>query len=151
MLQIAKETSLIDRRDWPDAHRASRRLPEIGHEPGMGIGAQTPAVDLLAVSLQLLFRQPAFEKGARVNARRRMRLEENKVAVVSACLSAKEVIEARFKNLGGGGVARDMATEVAIGLVGANDHGERVPPDDGRDPLLHGDIARKWRLPFERD
>ena len=117
----------------------------------MGIGAQTPAVDLLAVSLQLLFRQPPFEKGARVNAGRRMRLEEDKVAVVSACVGVKEVIEAGFKNLGGGGVARDMAAEIAIGLVCANDHGERVPPDDGRDPLLHRDIARKRRLPFERD
>jgi hypothetical protein len=50
----------------------------------MGIGAQTPAVHLLAVSLQLIFRQSPFEESARVNARRRMRLEENKVAVVSA-------------------------------------------------------------------
>ena len=63
----------------------------------------------------------------------------------------KEVIEADLKDLGGGGVARDMAAEIAIGLVGANDHGERVPADDGRDPLLHGDIAWKRRLPFERD
>ena len=84
MLEIAKKTSLIDRRDRPDAHRARRRLPEIGHEPGMGIGAQAPAADLLAISLELLFRQPAFEKSARVDARRRMRLEEDKVAVVSA-------------------------------------------------------------------
>ena len=63
----------------------------------------------------------------------------------------KEVIEANLKNLGGGGVARDMAAEIAIGLVRANDHGERVPPDDGRDPFLHRDIAWKRRLPFERD
>src|SRR3984957_10499152 len=80
-----------------------------------------------------------------------MGLEENKVAVVSACVGVKKVIEAGFKNLGGGGVARDVAAEVAISLVRANNHGERVPPDDGRDPLLHGDVAWKWRLPFERD
>ena len=80
-----------------------------------------------------------------------MRLEEDKVAVVSACVGVKEVIEAGLKDLGGGGVARNMAAEFAIGLVRANDHGERVPPDDGRDPLLHRDIAGKRRLPFERD
>ena len=84
MLEIAEKASLIDRGDWSDAHRASRRLPEIGHEPGMRIGAQTPAADLLAVSFQLLFRQPAFEESARVNAWRRMRLEEDQVAFVSA-------------------------------------------------------------------
>jgi hypothetical protein len=39
MLEIAEKTSLIDRGDWPDAHRARWRLPEIRHEPGMGIGA----------------------------------------------------------------------------------------------------------------
>ena len=63
----------------------------------------------------------------------------------------EEVIEANLKDLGGGGVARDMAAEIAIGLVRANDHGERVPSNDGRDPLLHRDVARKWGLPFERD
>src|SRR3984885_5242338 len=46
MLQIAEETSLVDRRDRTDAHRAGRGLPEIGHEPGMRIGTQTPAADL---------------------------------------------------------------------------------------------------------
>jgi hypothetical protein len=61
------------------------------------------------------------------------------------------MIEANLKNLGGGGVARDVTTEIAIGLVRAHDHGERVPADDGRDPLLHRDIAWKRRLPFERD
>src|ERR1700733_892053 len=84
MLEIAKKTSLVDRGDRTDAHRTSRRLPEIGHEPGMGIGTQTPAADLLAVPLNLLFRQPAFEKSARIDAWRRMGLEENKVALVSA-------------------------------------------------------------------
>jgi hypothetical protein len=84
MLQIAEKASLVDRRDWTDAHRAGRRLPEIGHEPRMGIGAQAATVDLLAIPLELLFRQPAFEKRARIDACRRMRLEEDKVAVVSA-------------------------------------------------------------------
>ena len=63
----------------------------------MGIGTQTPAADLLAVPLNLLFRQPAFEKSARIDAWRRMGLEENKVAVVSACVGVKKVIEAGFK------------------------------------------------------
>jgi hypothetical protein len=51
MLEVAEETSLVDRSDGPDAHRARRRLPEVRHKPGMGIGAQTSAIDLLAVSL----------------------------------------------------------------------------------------------------
>src|SRR3984957_13581959 len=80
-----------------------------------------------------------------------MGLEENKVTVVSACVGVKKEIEAGIKNLGGGGGARDVAAEAAISLVRANNHGERVPPDDGRDPLLHDDVAWKLRLSFERD
>src|ERR1700733_13702983 len=66
-------------------------------------------------------------------------------------MGVKEVIEANLEDFGGGGVARDVAAEIAIGLVRTHYHGERVPADDGRDPLLHGDVAWKWRLPFERD
>jgi hypothetical protein len=80
-----------------------------------------------------------------------MRLEENKIAVVSARIGVEEVIEANLKDLGGRGVARDVPAEIAIGLVRSHDHGKRVPADDGRDPLLHGDIAWERRLPFQRD
>ena len=49
ILEVAQETRLIDRADRPDAHRAGRKLPEIRHQPGMRVGAQAAAADLLPV------------------------------------------------------------------------------------------------------
>src|SRR5271156_631168 len=62
---------------------------------------QASAADLLAISLELIFRQPAFEKSARIDSWRRMRLEEDKVPVIRARVGVEEVIEANFKDLGG--------------------------------------------------
>ena len=36
--QIAHEAGLVDGADWADAHGPCRRLPEVRHQPGMGIG-----------------------------------------------------------------------------------------------------------------
>ena len=79
--QVAHEPRLVDRVDRADAHRAGRDLPEIRHQPGMRIGAQAVAGDLLAISFRLLVGQPAFEEGSRIDARRRVRLEIDQVAV----------------------------------------------------------------------
>ena len=80
-----------------------------------------------------------------------MRLEEHQISVVRAGVGVKEMIEASLEYLGGGGIARDVAAEIAVGLVRAHDHRQRVPPNDRRDPLLHRDVAGKRRLSFERN
>src|ERR1700733_14642699 len=72
MLQIAEETGLVDRRDRTVSHRAGGGLPKVGHQPGMGIEAPPPPAAPLPISLELLFRQPAFEKSARIDAWSRM-------------------------------------------------------------------------------
>ena len=81
-MQIAQETRLIDRHQRPETHRNRRELPEVGHQPGMGIGRKPLALDLLAEVQQLLFAEAAFEKGAGVNARRDMALEIDEIAAV---------------------------------------------------------------------
>ena len=63
----------------------------------------------------------------------------------------EEVIEADLEDLRRGGIAGDVTTEVAIGLVGAHDHDERIPAHDGGEPFLKGEIARVSALPVQRD
>ncbi len=116
----------------------------------MRIGAEASSADFLAVVFQLFLGKPPFKKGAGIDAWRRMRLEKHQISVIRAAVGMEEMVEARFEYLGGGGIARDVAAEFAVGLVGANNHGKRVPPNDRRDALLHGKVAGKKRLPFKR-
>ena len=81
ILQVAHEARLVDRIDRPDAHRHRRKLPEIRHQPRMRIGGQARLLaQFVAEVLQVLFAEPAFEKRARVDARRGVALEVNQVA-----------------------------------------------------------------------
>ena len=61
------------------------------------------------------------------------------------------MIEADLENLGGRCIARDMAAQLAVGLVGAHHHGERVPAHNRGNPRLHIEVAGKRALLFERD
>src|SRR5208282_3255997 len=90
--EIAHETRLIDRAERSDPHRAGWRLPEIGHQPGMRIGAEARAADFPPIMPQALFRQAALEEGAGVNARRGVRLEENDVAAATVFAGAEEML-----------------------------------------------------------
>ncbi len=44
IFEVAVEAGLVDRHDRPEAHRHRRELPEVGHQPGMRIGRQAPAL-----------------------------------------------------------------------------------------------------------
>ena len=149
--EVAHEARLVDGVDRTDAHRAGGELPEIGHQPGMGIGAQTAAADFVAKMRQLFGAQAPLEKCARVDPGGRVRLEEHQIAVVPVAVGAKEMIEADFEDLGGRGIAGHVSAEFAIGLVGAHDHRQRIPAQDRGDALLEGDIARMHGLLIERD
>ncbi len=81
-VQIAQEARLIDRHQRPEAHRDGRELPEIRHQPGMRIGRQALAADLLAEIEQLLLGEPPLEEGAGVDAGRGMALDVDEVAAV---------------------------------------------------------------------
>ena len=79
-LQVAIEARLIDRHDRPEPHRDGRELPEVRHQIRMRIRRQPAALgEFLAEILQMLVRQPAFEKRARVIARRGVALEINQI------------------------------------------------------------------------
>ena len=89
-VQIAQKPGLIDRHQGAETHRNGRELPEVRHQPGMGIGGQTLSADLLAKVHQLLVAETALEIRAGVNAWRAMALEIDQVAAVRfRCRHAK--------------------------------------------------------------
>ena len=70
IFQVAVEARLVDRHDGAKAHRDRRELPEVRHQPRVRIRRQAAALrQLLPEVGQLLRRQPAFEKRARIDTR----------------------------------------------------------------------------------
>ena len=111
-MQVAQEARLIDRHQRPEAHRHRGKLPEVGHQPGMRIGRQALAADLLAEVQELLFGQPPFEEGAGVDARRAVALEIDEVAAVLVVGGMPEMHEAGVVERRRRLEARDMAAEL---------------------------------------
>ena len=150
-VQVLQEPRLVDGHDRPEPHRHGRELPELGHEPGVRIGRETLAVDLLAEVQELLLREPTLEVGARVDAGRGVALHEDEVAAVVLRGRVPEVHEAgvveRRRRLERG----DVAAELGGDLVGAQDDGGRVPADDGANAVLDFPVARVLGLFSDRN
>ena len=134
VVQVLHEAGLVDGHDRPEPHGDRGKLPEIRHQPGVRIGREAAAVDLLPEFVELLFRQASFDEGAGVDAGRRVPLDEHQVAAVTLAGRVPEMIEPDIVEGGAGGEARDVAAELAGDLVGANDHRHGVPADDGAQP-----------------
>src|SRR5262249_6094488 len=98
ILQIAHETSLVDGIDQSKTHGDGGELPEILHQPGMGIGGKTRlAAQFVAEVFQVLLREPAFKEGTGIDTRGGMALEVDQVARLIAVAPVEEMIEADFK------------------------------------------------------
>jgi len=151
MLEIAHEARVMDCADRTDAHRARRELPEVGHQPRMRIRRQSVAADFLPIVRELRFGQAPLEKCARVDTGRRVRLKEDEIGAALVVAAVEEVVEADLEDLRCRRIARDVTAELAIGAIRADDHRERVPAHDGRDPLLEPEIAGIRALLFERN
>ncbi|MDH6591920.1 hypothetical protein M2165_001809 [Variovorax sp. TBS-050B] len=158
--EIAHEARVVDRADRTDAHRAGRELPEVRHQVGMRIAAQAACAaaggeggrgEFLAVVLQVLFTEAAFEEGARIDARGAVRLEEYEVAPMRGAARMEEVVEAGLEQVGRARIARDVAAEFAVGLVGLGHHRERIPAHQRGELFLDRQVAGKGRLVFHRD
>ena len=96
--------------------------------------------------MQLLDRQPAFEKRARVDAGRRVALEVDEVAFAVLRPGPEEVIEADLVERGRRRVGRDVSADAVRQPVGAHDHGHRVPAHEALDAALDLLAARERRL-----
>ena len=117
--------------------------------PGGGAG-------LAAVMGKLLLAQAPFEKRARVDARRRVRLKIDQVAAVGTRLlsggsGAKEMVEADLEQIRRRSVAGNMAAQLGISAVGSHHHRQRIPAHDRGQTLLDLEIAGKLRLVDEVD
>ena len=140
-LQIAQEAGLIDRHQRPEAHRNRRELPEVGHQPGMRIGREPFAADLLPEIDELVLGQPPLEKRASVNAGRAVALEIDEVAAVLFVGGAPEMHEAGIVKRRRRLEARDMAAEFGGFFVGAQHDRGRVPADIATDRRFQLAIA----------
>ncbi len=67
-----------------------------------------------------------------------------------AIARAKEVIEADLEQIGGTGVACDVAAKLAVGSVGAHDHCKSIPAHQRSQTLLYREVAWKHRLVTHR-
>src|SRR4029077_6218057 len=97
VLQVLNETRVVDGLDRTQSHGNCRKLPELGHEQGMRIGAQPSAGLRFAAEIwQFLFRDAAFEIGAGVDSGSGVSLEVDDVSVATLSLRAKEMVEGNF-------------------------------------------------------
>ena len=94
VLLVFHHVRLVDRLDRTEPHRHRRELPVVRHQPRVRVGRQAAAIDLAAEVVELRLVEPAFEKGARIHARRAMALVVDQVAGVAAVGAAEEIIEA---------------------------------------------------------
>ena len=142
-LEVAHEARLVDRHHRAQAHRHGRELPELRHQPRMRIRRQPDALarDFLTEVVQVVLAETAFEKRARVDARRRMALEVHEIAAVLRCRRAPKMIEADLVERGRRSVARDVAAVLGAHAVRVDHHRHRVPADVGLDAPLDRAIA----------
>ena len=145
-VQIAQKPGLIDRHQGAETHRDGRELPEVRHQPGMGIGRQTLSADLLAEVHQLIVAETALEIGAGVNAGRAMALEIDQVAAMRFVAGMPEMHEPGVVKGRRRLEARDVAAKLGGFLVRLDDHRRGVPADVAADVLLELAVARMGRL-----
>ena len=147
IFEVAHEARLVDRRNRAETHRDGRVFPEVGHQPRMRIRRQSSARPQLAAEvLEMRFVDASFEIRARVDARRRVALEENDVAVCACVVAAEEMIEADFVQRRRRCVGRDVSADSFLGLVRAYDHRGGVPANEAFDAPLDVRAAGHQRL-----
>ena len=159
--EVAVEPGLVDGVDRPEAHGDGGELPEVRHEPGVGVrrepamlvasGAGPARPDLLAEVVELLLGQAALEEGPGVDAGGGVALEVDLVAGLAVVLAPEEVVEADLVERRRAGVGGQVAADPGRLGVGPGDHHRRVPPDVGPDAALHVLVAGEPRLPLGRD
>ena len=88
---------MINRLQRPKPHADGWELPEIRHEPGVGIRRKPAALmEFAAEILQLLFREPPFQERPRIHAWRSVPLEVNDIAVSAFRPGMQKMIECNF-------------------------------------------------------
>ena len=126
----------------------------------MRVARQTPRTlacacvrrtNFLPVMQQISFFQTALQKSTGIHAWGTVGLKKHQVAQVVITAGAKEMVEAGFKQIGRTGITGNVATQLAIRLVGPHHHGQSVPAHIRGQTLLHGQVAWKHRLAVHRN
>ena len=137
------------------AHRDRRELPEVRHQPRVGVRRAGPCPRRAGPpggsgsSCSSL--EPALEEGAGVDARGAVALDVDLVAAAGVVLAAEEVVEADLVEAGRRLVGRDVAADLEALAVGVGDHDRGVPADERADPALDLLVAGEPRLALGRD
>ncbi len=154
VVEVAVEPRLVDRVEGGQAHRDGRKLPEVRHQPGVGVRRQAGALavlDLLAEPVELLLAEPALEERPGVDAGGAVALDVDLVPAAGVVLAAEEVVEADLVEARRRLVRRDVATDLEALAVGAGHHDRGVPADERADPALDLLVPGEPRLPLGRD
>ena len=151
VLQVLHEARLVDCLNRTQPHGYRGELPEVRHQPGVGIGREALAISLLAEVVELVFGYAPFEEGAGIDAGRGMALEEHQITAVFLGRSLEEVVETDIVQSGAGGKGGDVTAQIRVLLVGTHDHGQRVPAHHRADAPLHEQVARHGRLVGDRN
>src|SRR5690606_25781356 len=148
--QVMHEARVIDRTDGPYPHRASGKLPEIRHQPGMRIAGQALGTrlgsgDFLAIVTQVSLAKAPLEIGPGIHARRAMRLKEHQIAPMFTGAQPRtrmeEMVEPDLEQIGCARVTCNMAAQFAECLVSTYDHGQGIPAHDGSQTLFNGEVS----------
>ena len=149
VVQVAVEARLVDRVDRGEPHRDRRELPEVRHQPRVGVRRQpcsAAVLHLLAEPAELLGGEPLHQVRAGVHAGGGMTLDEQLVASAGVVLAAEEVVVADLVEARGRGVRRDVAADLEALAVGRRHHHGGVPADQPADLALHLLVAGEPRL-----
>src|SRR5437867_5661156 len=107
--------------------------------------------DLPPEMVELRFAKATLDERPRIDARRGVALEEDLIARGPVVLSPEEVVEADLVQARRRGVGREMTADPLEVVVGADDHRDRVPPDEPPDAELHLLVSGEIRLLLRRD
>ena len=152
IFEVAHEARLIDGINRAEAHGNRGETPEIRHQPGVRVGRKPRRVaQFVAEILEVILRQPPFQEGARVNARRSVALEINQIAGLLAVFGVEKVVEAHFEQRGQRSVGGNVAADTGVVFILAHHHGHGVPPDEALDAAFHGAVAGVGHFVFHRD
>ena len=154
VVQIPIEPRLVDGVHCPQAHRYRGELPEVRHQPRVGIRREAlvwAMLNLLAEVEQLPLAQAPFQKSSRIDARRGMALEEDLVATAGVILASEEVIEADFVETRGRLIGGDVAADLKAWPVGIRHHDCGIPSDVAAHLSLDVFIPGEPRLLTRRD
>ncbi len=154
VLQVAVEPRLVDRVQRCQAHRDRRELPELRHQPGVGVRREPLAgavLHLLAEAVELVGAEPLHQVGTGVDAGGGVTLDVELVAAARVVLATEEVVVADLVEARGRGVRRDVAADLESLAVGRRHHHRGVPADQPPDPPLHLLVTGEPRLALGRD